>query len=668
MLQRSDVVYCTFQKEFSSCREMSPASKSKPKDKKASKEVQKPAPRSTGPAAAGSSGVPATAYNPLSGTFHALEPTVSVSSPLHSSDRFRNIDDTDAQSGVLLSSVAEYDTVSNTGSWSGESEDHKDKRSNPTVRPETIPGADIDKREKTRLKNEKKHQRQKERRAQELQERCTGYLMSRKLDALAQQLVSMGFSQDRATVALMLNEGNIEESVAWLLEGGEEADDPVNQDLGGHNLKLDISEELARIADLEAHYKCTKQEVERAVVASEGDLEKAAESLRELKLDPPPAAAAAPPPPPKPEKTVDPPTALSSKFPGNTNQALRPQANLNPHSIQQRKEEKDFNYTKGAITAGMSIAKNIPQPPRRSQPKMEWGNYEQITTDKRWSSAGTSPVSFSLASPPSQLSSPPSRNETRSLTTGTEFSSLQSGPAREPSSVVQGRNPSLLTKPASVGTISSSPPAGRYSTSSSGFMPQIRSSTSFKASDMTSNQMYPQVQYQQQQQQQQRHFIPEATHSTAPWSRTGASSPIAPATSLGLFSGASSTQSGLTSPIDWNTGCSMPNLDYTDIDWSVDRSSARPGGLLQGLNSSYVPNNPHIYESNTSRLVDARPFGQSGTSNFNRDPTGGATETSANSSREWTSPFEGNDIFSFPRQFVYSPPLEEKKFYDNKPN
>ncbi|KAK6144133.1 hypothetical protein DH2020_020953 [Rehmannia glutinosa] len=54
-----------------------------------------------------------------------------------------------------------------------------------------VPGADNDKREKIRQKNEK-HQRQKERRAQELHERCSGYLMSRKLEALAQQIVAMG--------------------------------------------------------------------------------------------------------------------------------------------------------------------------------------------------------------------------------------------------------------------------------------------------------------------------------------------------------------------------------------------------------------------------------------------------------------------------------------------
>ncbi|KAG7022033.1 hypothetical protein SDJN02_15762, partial [Cucurbita argyrosperma subsp. argyrosperma] len=649
---------------------MSPASKSKPKDKKVIKEPQKPTSKPTGPAAAGSSSVPASAYNPLLGTFHALESTVSASSPLHSNGRFKNIDDTDAHSGVLLSSAAEYDSVSNNGSWSGESEDHKDKKSNPTVRQETIPGADIDKREKIRQKNEKKHQRQKERRAQELHERCSGYLMSRKLEALAQQLVAMGFSQDRATVALMLNEGNIEESVAWLLEGGEETSDSSNQNLGGQNLKLDISEELARIADLESQFKCTKLEVERAVVASEGDLEKAAESLRELKLDPPAA-------PPKPEETGDPPTALSSKFSGNASQALlRPQAKPNHPSIQQRKDEKDFNYTKGTITAGLSvesIGKSIPQP-LRNQPKMEWGHYEQITTaEKRWPGAGTNPLSFSLSSTPTQLSSPPIKNETRYLTVGSEINSFQSGSVREPSSIVQGRNASLRTMmQPSVGTISSSPPSSWYTAnslgsikSSNGFLSQIHSSRSFKPNDVTVNQTYSQVQYQQQfVSSNSRGGIPEATRTNTSWSRTGASSTIAAASSLGLFSGTSSTQSGASSPVDWNTGSSMPHLDYSDIDWSVDKglTSVQPGGLLQGLNS-YMQKNAHLYESNTAHLVDAQPFIPSSVpSNFNRVPMAGlqngvASETSAsNGSREWTSPFEGKDIFSCPRQFVFSPP------------
>ena len=40
--------------------------------------------------------------------------------------------------------------------------------------------------------------------------------MSRKLEALAQQLVAMEFSSKCATKAFILNEGRVEESVLWL--------------------------------------------------------------------------------------------------------------------------------------------------------------------------------------------------------------------------------------------------------------------------------------------------------------------------------------------------------------------------------------------------------------------------------------------------------------------
>ncbi|PQP93910.1 uncharacterized protein Pyn_07307 [Prunus yedoensis var. nudiflora] len=62
--------------------------------------------------------------------------------------------------------------------------------------------------------------------------------MSRKLEALAQQLVAMGFSQERATMALILYEGRVEESVAWLFEGGKDADKSRDQNFGGGNLKV----------------------------------------------------------------------------------------------------------------------------------------------------------------------------------------------------------------------------------------------------------------------------------------------------------------------------------------------------------------------------------------------------------------------------------------------
>lgn len=45
--------------------------------------------------------------------------------------------------------------------------------------------------------------------------------MSKKLETLSQQLVAMRFSPEHATMALILNEGQVEDSVNWLLEGRE---------------------------------------------------------------------------------------------------------------------------------------------------------------------------------------------------------------------------------------------------------------------------------------------------------------------------------------------------------------------------------------------------------------------------------------------------------------
>ncbi|GKG25536.1 UBA-like protein, partial [Tanacetum coccineum] len=51
---------------------------------------------------------------------------------------------------------------------------------------------------------------------------------------------------------------------------------------------------------MEMKFKCSKQEVERAIVACEGDLEQAAETLKNQKQEQPPTA------PPKLEENGDP--------------------------------------------------------------------------------------------------------------------------------------------------------------------------------------------------------------------------------------------------------------------------------------------------------------------------------------------------------------------------
>ncbi|KAL6191324.1 hypothetical protein ACLB2K_037715 [Fragaria x ananassa] len=659
---------------------MSPASsKSKSKDKKSGKEAPAPALKpSAGPANAGS-GIPASAYNPLLGTFHTLElsPT-SAASAIHSNSRFRNIDETDDHSGGSMAAGAEYDSVSNNGSWSGESEEHKDKTSNPPAKPETVPGADIDKREKIRQKNERKHQRQKERRAQELHERCSGYLMSRKLEALAQQLVAMGFEQEKTTEALIQNEGRVEESVAWLIEDADSCK-PRDKNTGGSNLKIDISEELAQIAVLEARFKCSKQEVERAIVACEGDLHKAAESLRTAKQDTPSIS-------PKPEETGDPPTASNGKLPVTVNQNLRPQVKSNPPpTIQQRRDDKGFNYTKqGATVGGPVDSANRPlQPLKRGQPKLEWakGQPTPVPAERRWSSAGSNPsVSYSLASP--LQASPLVKTEARYVAVGGELKNLPPGTVREPVIMMQ-RPQSVNTKQVPATSMSSSPPGNAtnwYPSTSvelmrpSGFLPQIPSSTSLSTSNLGSNQMYHQFQYQQQQQQQQQqhHFIsgvpgdsPGPSRGNNLWNRAGASQTLAAASSLGLFSGLGSAgSSGASSLVDWSAGGgSYRHLDYNNIDWSLDRGvtpSTRPNGLWTGMHSS-MKSNANFYDPKTTGL-GAQSAMRPASANINgvtlvglQDGVANA-DASAAGSGEWTSPFEGVDLFRIPRQFVSSSP------------
>ncbi|RYR45717.1 hypothetical protein Ahy_A07g031522 isoform A [Arachis hypogaea] len=697
-------------------KEMSPSSRSKSKDKKPTKEAQKASAKPSG-SGNGVAGIPASAYNPLLGTFHTLETSAASTSPIHSNGRFRNIDETEGHPIGSVVSGVEYDSVSNNGSWSGESEDHKEKGSNPPVRPETVPGADNDKREKIRQKNERKHQRQKERRAQELHERCSGYLMSRKLESLAQQLVAMGFSHERATMALILNEGRVEESVAWLFEGGEETESQKDKNVGTGNLKIDISEELARLADLETRYDCSKQEVERVVVNCEetesqkdknvgtgnlkidiseelarladletrydcskqevervvvnceGDLDKAAESLRELKQNHSSA-------PPKLEEPGDPPITSNGKQLG-----VVLQTKPVPLPNQPKKNEKDFNYTKAAATIGVqseSGNKNI-QPLKRIQAKSEWAKSQQATilADKRWPGAGSNPsVSYSLA-PPLQASPIPSMTEARYMAVGGDIKNLQTGSAREPVIVMQ-RSQTVNAKQVPATSMSSSPPgmaASWYPTNgvealrSNGFISHPPTSRSLSPNFLNSNQMYHQLQYQPPQQ-----FVAGSSNSIDPqainrgnnmWSRTAPSSSLPVASSLGLFSGlGSAATSGASSPVDWSTGGSM-QFDYTSIDWSLDKglTSPRSQSLWLGLSPFSKSSASHRYDSNASGVV-AQQGMRSMPSNGSIVPIPGfqeggvaSGESSAAGSREWSSPFEGKDLFSLPRQFVSSPTL-----------
>ncbi|KAJ4979530.1 hypothetical protein NE237_010310 [Protea cynaroides] len=651
---------------------MSPASRSKSKDKSASraaKEQTKSSSKPSTPANTGS-GIPASAYNPLLGTFHTLDTTLIGSSPPpHSNGRFRNIDDTDDHSGSSFGTGAEYDSVSNNDSCSGESEDQKEKAGGTPVRQEAIPGADNDKRDKIRQKNERKHQRQRERRAHELHERCSGYLMSRKLEALAQQLVAMGFSSERATMALILNEGKVEESVAWLFEGGEDGTQQKDSNFdGGSNLKIDIAEELARIAELEIRFKCSRQEVERVVVAFEGDLDKAAENFRAQKQEPPAV-------PPKPEETGDPLVVNNGKVAVSVTQnPVRPQSKPAASvTIQQRRDERDFNYTKAAATVVASPEsgnRNL-QSLKRIQSKPDWAR-PQVTTpvEKRWPIAGTSAsASYSLSSSPLQVSPPQAKTEARYVVVGSEIKNLQTGAVREPVIMMQ-RPQSINAKQNPATSVSASPPvtAGWYPNSaaaieimkSNGGLANIPS-TSPSPNSLSSQQVYHQSHYQP--------FVSNPVEAPAAgwgssWATAGASSSsLAVPSSLGLFSGLGSNgASGSTSPVDWNTGGSMPQCDYTNIDWTLESSSnSRSNGLWLGL-ASFVKNS-RMYDSwSPSTLAGAKPAMRSagaGIAGLQEGVVAADTASAASSAgpHEWTSPFEGKDLFSLPRQFVTSPSL-----------
>ncbi|KAL6527862.1 hypothetical protein OROMI_029673 [Orobanche minor] len=630
---------------------MSSASRSKSKDKKAAKESPK---GSSKPSlhVNTTSGAPASGYNPLSGTFHTFETSpVPTASSLHANIRFRNVDDTDDHNnGNPSGNGIEYDSVSNNGSWSGESEDHKEKTP-PQPHLLVVPGADNDKREKIRIQNEKKHQRQKERRAQELHERCSGYLMSRKLEVLSQQLVAMGFSRERATMALILNEGKVEESVAWLFEGGEEEEDKkqtecCNPNSGG-NLKIEILEELARIKEVEIKYKASKQEVERVVVSCEGDLDKAEEILRVQKEVQPL----------KPEEIGDPPSVANSKqqmVPINEH-PIRIQPKYTSSSTTQRKrDEKDFNYTKLPATVGSPVdpgAKSV-QVLRKAPPKSDWTKPQQIAN------SSTSFPMVSLAPPPPAKTEPP-----KYVAIGNELRNLQLGSVKEPVVMMQRHQSITTPKQAHPSTsLSRSPPRsmGWYVNSAetvkpNGPVPSFSVSRSLSSPNgVGSNPMHNQFHYQSQQQY--------VSSSGSLQNRGGPPPALSAASSLGLFSGVGTN--GSSGPVDWKMGGSILQCDYANVDWSLDRGllPLRPNGLWAGGANYSMQNNAGGYDSfgygvKSSGMWPVVLSNRNGAMVQGLNNGVGSIQSGSDGSREWSSPFEERDIFGLPRQYVPSPSL-----------
>ncbi|KAL5732714.1 hypothetical protein ACOSQ2_032406 [Xanthoceras sorbifolium] len=623
---------------------MSPASKSKSKSSaRATKELQKATIKPSGSTNTGN-GIPASAYNPISRTFHTLDTSSTASSPpYHDNGRYRNIDDTDEHSSPH-GTVSEYDSVSNNGSCSGESEDTKEKSANSTLQ-EPIPGSDNDRREKIRLKNEKKHQRQKEKRAQELHERCCGYLMSRKLEALSQQLVAMGFSSERATLALMLNEGRVEESVNWLFEVSEEVNNKDNKLESGGNLKIDITDELARISEMEVRYKCSKQEIERVVVNCEGDLDKAEDAIKVRKQERPTS-------PPKPEDIAD------TKF------LMKPQEKVAASVTIKQQSEREFNYTKAA-----AVGPTIYEPGSRNL-QSQVANQPKLVADKRWAFSGSSPSVLVSVAAPMQVSTP-SQVEAQHAVVNNEGKNIQHGLVREPVTLLE-RPHAINAKqiPASCVTASPSLTSGWYPKS----IPTVENARpngkvltiGVSTENQNSEQFYRQAPYKE---------IPYmynpldstsaglggswSTMGTSPslttpgprgsWTTMGVSSPsLAVPSSLGLFSSWGSTGTlGTSSHVDWNTGGLIPECDYTNIDWTLDTSlsSSRTSGLWLGL-SSLIRNSSGMRMSSANGTACMSGLQDSGI----------VTETSSSAGlREWTSPFAEKDIFSVPRQFVTSP-------------
>ncbi|CAN6443466.1 unnamed protein product [Victoria cruziana] len=657
---------------------MSPQVRSKSKEKsstKAMKEQKTPPKVVNGNAGAGSS---ANGYNPVSGTFHSLE-TVAVSPAASPKGRYRSIDETDDHSGSSLGTTADYDSVSNNESCSGESEDLKEKAS-VAPRQEPPPGSASsgnEKRDKIRQKNERKHQRQRERRAQELHDRCTGYLMSWKLESLSQQLVAMGFSSDRATMALIMNEGRVEESVAWLFEAGEEVQAAEAKVGARGNLKIDITEEVSRIADLEIKFKCTKQEVERAVVACEGDLEKAAELLRTQKQETKSQ---------KPEEPTDPPSSGGTRpvaaVPLTVSKAPAIAKAGPVPLVLQRRDERDFNYAR--MVSDPSNRQVVSG--RRSQSKTDWARTQlPPTTDRKsWpsASAGAS-ASYSLATTMSgaPLASKSLQPETRGLAGGNESKtiSLQTVTVREPVIVMQrpqsnNSKQHSPTHPGSASAISSwktKNGAGIEHVPSSGPVDTVATSTS------TSN-----AGAQQHQPSQYQPFMPSPVDAiAASWSAAnsisrgygGSADPQIPAAggwsaqghhqhlgvspALGVYTGwSSSVSSGnpfSASTADWSRGRLMMECDYTNIDWSLTPSSciSRPGQPTPAF-SSLSPNS-QAYEPWLGTSDSKGVGGLFGS----RQQDGGVATEGSSALHDWTSPFAGKDLFSLPRQVVTSPSL-----------
>lgn len=642
---------------------MSPGSrKSKKLSTRAAKEQSKFSPKSTNLHANGGKSAPTCAFNPALGTIHTIE--ISTSAPVLTMQKNAQliIDETEEQSLSSPGTIADYDSVSNNDSFSGESEDHKEKATTSTIASRSdsipVPGSDADKRDKIRQKNERKHQRQKEKRAQELHMRCSGFLMSCKLKVLAQQLVAMGFSSERAAVALIANEGRMEESVAWLLQESEQISEHVkpNPEDRAH-MKLDISEELAKIAGLEKKYKCSKQEVERAVVACEGDLVKAEDNLKAQKQE---LAAAAGNP--KVEGACE-PSGWNDKMGMNLGQNPMMRSHgkgapsFNQQQQQQQIDERVLNYTKAAGTGAMfqeSVDRNLQS--LKTQQLPSWVRAQvaaAATIEKGWPSTSSGPsvsnplrptLQFPMASATSDSQHPIFNSEVKA--------NIQAGSQRE--NFAMQRLPSMVnTKQSSTSTsIGVSPSTGWYLNGITNMEMMASNANVGHSLQNTglSGSSPPQFYSRSHTQSFVSSPLDSISARQSGWNLTGnsvvspfMSASLAAPASLGLFSGWGSL--GSTNSVDWSSDSSFSQRDYSSIDWSLDLTQLRPSvsdtwsTMMMGekararsvMNGVFIPG-----LQDSSSLV--------------------AKASASAASREWTTPFAGKDLFGVPRrQFVAYP-------------
>ncbi|KAI3700470.1 hypothetical protein L2E82_45100 [Cichorium intybus] len=421
----------------------------------------------------------------------------------------------------------------------------------------------------------------------------------------------MGFSSERATMALILNEGRVEQSVAWLFDAGEDSDHRAAASGGGGHLKIDISEELARITEMETKFKCSKQEVERAVVACEGDLDQAAETLKSQKHEPPAA--------PKVEESGEPPAGPPKAAAQNSvsRTLLKPQ----------KTEDKDFNYTKTVVTG----------PPPSSDPgikSLQLLKKIPASSEKRWPAAAVTGANSSVAAPP-----PP-----KITNLGNELKPV----------IVMQRPKS---KP--VPTVSSS--SSEWHPTVTNMNPNGFSHSMPSYGTSVNTQLYDQFHYPHQHTVDNHHFSQQSGishfNNGGIWNRMGGgvgvmgggtttTPTLAAASSLGLFTG-SNGSSGPSSPVDWNAGDSV-QFDYTNIDWSLDPIPARPAGMWMNLGSA--GNGGEFYSAGKAAT---RPPGL----HPEVAVAVGSEAAGGGGGREWSSPFEEKELFSFPRQFVSSPSL-----------